>query len=64
MPVPRGDGDFEDGIGDLLHHVIALNERHLKRPMNDYILYYRDERIRLALDIHPPGLHSVAPGRI
>jgi transposase InsO family protein len=29
---------------DLLDHVIALNARHLKRPMNDCVRYYHDAR--------------------
>jgi hypothetical protein len=30
-------------------HVIVLNQRHLKRVMNDYIRYYHDDRTHLAL---------------
>ena len=29
---------------DLLDHVIILNERHLKRLMSSYLLYYHDDR--------------------
>ena len=34
---------------DLLDHVIVLNERHLKRLMNEYVGYYHDDRTHLAL---------------
>jgi len=35
--------------GDLLDKVIVLNERHLKRLMNEYVRYYRKDRTHLAL---------------
>jgi hypothetical protein len=31
---------------DLLDHVIILNERHLKRLMPSYLLYYHEDRTR------------------
>jgi transposase InsO family protein len=34
---------------DLLDHVIVVNERHLKRLMNEYIRYYHEDRTHLAL---------------
>jgi transposase InsO family protein len=34
---------------DLLDHVIVLNERHLRRLMNEYVRYYHDDRTHLAL---------------
>ena len=40
---------------DLLDHVIVLNERHLKRLMNDYVCYYQDDRTHLALAKETPG---------
>ena len=40
---------------DLLDHVIVLNERHLKRPMNEYIRYYHDDRTHLGLDKQTPA---------
>jgi len=33
----------------LLDHVIVLNERHLKRLMNEYVPYYHDDRTHLVL---------------
>jgi hypothetical protein len=32
---------------DLLDHVIALNEGHLKRLLNDYVHYYHEDRTHL-----------------
>jgi hypothetical protein len=32
---------------DLLNHAIALNERHLKRLLSDYIRYYHEDRTHL-----------------
>jgi transposase InsO family protein len=34
---------------DLLDHVIILNERHLKRLMSSYLLYYHEDRTHLGL---------------
>lgn len=40
---------------DLLEHVIVLNERHLKRLMNEYVRYYHDDRTHLALAKKTPA---------
>lgn len=34
---------------DLLDHVIAANERHLKRLLSDYVRYYHEDRTHLGL---------------
>jgi hypothetical protein len=34
---------------DLLDHVIVLNERHLKRLLNEYVDYYHEDRTHLGL---------------
>ncbi len=41
---------------DLLDHVIVLNERHLKRLMNEYIRYYHEDRTHLALAKETPAV--------
>jgi putative transposase len=50
---PWQNGVVELWVGscrrDLLDQVIVLNERHLKRLMNEYIRYYHDDRTHLAL---------------
>jgi putative transposase len=40
---------------DLLHHVIAINERHLMRLLSDYVRYYHDDRIHLGLAKQTPS---------
>jgi hypothetical protein len=39
----------------LLDHVIVLNERHLKRLMNEYVRYYHEDRTHLALEKRTPA---------
>ena len=34
---------------DLLDHVIAVNERHLKRLLSEYVRYYHEDRTHLGL---------------
>jgi putative transposase len=50
---PWQNGVGERWVGncrrDLLDHVIVVNERHLKRLLNAYIIYYHDDRTHLAL---------------
>ena len=50
---PWQNGVAERFVGncrrDLLDHVIVLNERHLKRLMNEDVRYYHDDRTHLAL---------------
>ena len=40
---------------DLLDHVIILNERHLKRLMSSYVLYYHEDRTHLGLAKDTPA---------
>jgi hypothetical protein len=42
----------------LLDHVIALNERHLRQLLSEYIAYYHDDRTHLGLRKHTPGRRS------
>jgi len=50
---PWQNGVAERWVGscrhDLLDHVIILNERHLKRLMSSYLLYYHEDRTHLGL---------------
>lgn len=39
---------------DLLDHVIALNERHWKRLLSDYLRYYHDDRTHLGIGKQTP----------
>ena len=56
---PNLNGVAERWVGscrrDLLDHVIILNERHLKRPMSSYLLYYHEDRTRLGLSKDTPA---------
>jgi hypothetical protein len=51
---------------DLLDHVIALNEAHLKRLLADYVRYYHEDRTHLGLEKGTPGgrIRSIASGRV
>jgi putative transposase len=40
---------------DVLDHVIALNERHLKRLLEEYVRYYHEERTHVGLGKRTPG---------
>lgn len=45
---------------DLLDHVIALNEQHLKRLLSDYVRYYHEDRTHLGLGKGTPNNRSRA----
>jgi putative transposase len=51
---------------DLLDHVIALNESHLKRLLSDYVRYYHQDRTHLGLSKETPTgrARSVGIGRV
>ena len=67
---PWHNGVAERWIGscqrDLLDHIIAVNERHLKRLVSEYVGYYHEDRMHLGLG--KGTLHgrtpSTAPGRV
>jgi putative transposase len=56
---PWQNGVAERFVGscrrELLDHVIVLNERHLKRLMNDYVHYYHEDRTHLGLEKQTPA---------
>ena len=56
---PWQNGVAERWVGscrrDVLDHVIALNEHHLKRLLSEYIRYYHDDRTHLGLNKETPG---------
>jgi putative transposase len=55
---PWQSGIAERWVGtcrrDLLDHVIVLNERHLKRLMEEYVRYYLEDRTHRALEKETP----------
>ena len=67
---PWQNGAAERWVGscrrDLLDHIIAVNERHMKRLLADYIRYYHDDRTHLGLRKQTPGgrLHAAGRGSI
>lgn len=61
---PWQNGVAERWVGscrrDLMDHVIARDERHLKRVLFDYVRYYHDDRTHLGLDKHTPTGRAVS----
>jgi transposase InsO family protein len=56
---PWQNGVAERWVGscrrELLDHVVALNERHLKRLLSDYRSYYHEDRTHLGLEKQTPA---------
>ncbi len=46
---------------DLLDHSIAVDERHLKRLLSEYVRYYHEDRTHLGLGKETPGGAEFAP---
>ena len=67
---PWQNGIAERWVGscrrDLLDHMVALNERHLKRLLLEYVRYHHEDRTHLGLEKETPDrrIRSVASGRI
>jgi putative transposase len=61
---PWQNGIAERWIGncrrELLDHVVALNEAHLRRLIRDYISYYHLDRIHDALEKDSPATRAVS----
>jgi putative transposase len=51
---------------DLLDHVVAVNERHLKRLLSEYARYYHEDRTHLGLRKGTPDdrIRATASGRV
>ena len=60
---PWQNGVAERWIGsvrrELLDHVVVLGERHLRRPLRDYVAYYHDDRTHLGLGKATPAARPV-----
>ena len=67
---PWQNGVAERWVGscrrDLLDHIIAVDERHLKRRLSEYIRYYQEDRTHLGLGKGTPNgrTRSIASGRV
>jgi hypothetical protein len=46
---------------EILDHIIALNEQHLRRLIRDYVTYYHKDRIHDALEKDTPSRRPVKP---
>jgi putative transposase len=61
---PWQNGVAERWVGscrrDLLDHVIAFSERHLRRILSEYVRYYHDDRTHLGLQKETPGRRKTA----
>jgi transposase InsO family protein len=67
---PWQNGIAERWVGscrrDLLDHMVALNERHLKRLLLEYVRYHHEDRTHLGLEKGTPEgrIRSKASGRV
>jgi hypothetical protein len=67
---PWQNGVTESWMGscrrELLEHAIALNERHLKRLLSEYVSYHHEDRTHLGLGKETPGCRTrcVTSGRV
>jgi putative transposase len=67
---PWQNGIAERWVGscrrDLLDHMVALNERHLKRLLLEYVRYHHEDRTHLGLEKGTPDgrIRSVASGQV
>jgi putative transposase len=67
---PWQNGVAERWVGscrrDLLDHIIAVDERHLKRRLSEYIRYYHEDRTHLGLGKGTPDgrTRTIASGRV
>lgn len=54
------------GLAPALDQVVALNERHLKRLLSEYVRYHHEDRTHLGLEKETPEgrLHSEASGPV
>jgi len=67
---PFQNGVAERWVGscrqDLLDHIIAVDERHLKRLLSEYVRYYHKDRTHLGLGKGTPDgrTRAIASGRV
>lgn len=64
---PQQNSHCERVIGTIRRectdHIIALNEKHLRRILNEYVEYYNESRTHLALDKNAPIPRKVEPNK-
>jgi putative transposase len=63
VQAPWQNGIAERWIGscrrEILDHVIALNEEHLRRVMRDYVSYHQEDRLHDSLEKDAPNRRAV-----
>jgi len=63
VQAPWQNGTAERWVGscrrEILDHVIALNEQHLRRLIRDYVDYHHDDRIHDSLEKDTPNRRPV-----
>jgi putative transposase len=63
---PWQNGVAERFVGtvrrELLDHAIVLDDRHLRRLLNEYLAYYHEDRTHLGVDKDAPLTRTVEPG--
>lgn len=63
VQAPWQNGIAERWVGscrrEILDHVIALNEQHLRRLIRDYVSYYHQDRIHDSLEKDTPHRRPV-----
>jgi CRP-like cAMP-binding protein len=59
-------GGWEAVGRNLLDHIVALNERHLKRLLSEHVRYHHEDRTHLGLEKGTPDgrIRSVASGQV
>ena len=65
IQAPWQNGVAERWVGscrrELLDHIIAINEAHLRRLLREYVAYYHDDRIHDALNKDAPHERALEP---
>jgi putative transposase len=65
VQAPWQNGIAERWVGscrrEILDHVIALNEQHLRRLIRDYVTYYHQDRIHDSLEKDTPNRRPIEP---
>ena len=63
VQAPWQNGTAERWVGscrrEILDHILALNEQHLRRLMRDYVNYHHNDRIQDSLDKDTPNRRPV-----
>jgi len=65
VQAPWQNGTAERWVGscrrEILDHVLALNEQHLRRILQDFVCYYHDDRVHDGLKKDTPHRRPVEP---